>query len=147
MITKGMVVGFLFFAPSVFSSFADCSDGCKLSHQTIGATSFVVTVVWGPGGNSTPGICNPIPESPGHCDIALNCFFGAYSVTATGNGLAKWRNPTTGQWESKQLINGAVTKKFGDAANPKEIMCGNGETQVYLPDDLAGGGPLCTQCN
>jgi hypothetical protein len=143
---KGVVFSLcLILSAAPFETANNCSDGCQLTHQTVGVTNFTVTVAWGAG--SSAGICNPIPESPGHCQIAVNCYFGRYSVTATGTGAARWRDPVTGQYGPEIEISGSDTVKYGSAATPEEVLCGNGAIQVTFPDDLAGGGPKCTECN
>ena len=124
---------------------SDCSDGCQLTHQTTGQTNMVVTVVWGAG--STAGTCVEPTEFPQTCTIIKNCEFDAYEVKVTGVGTIQWRNDNGG-FGKKTALNGDASRRFGDAANPVERLCGDGRVDVYFPDDLAGGGgPHCSACN
>jgi len=115
-------------------------DGCELSHQTVGTTNFVVTVNWA-GGGSTPGVCDPVT-----CGT-IPCYFGRYQVIVTGTGAVQWRkDPPASGFEGEVAVAGVVKRKYGSAAFPIEYECGSGLHQAYFPDDLAGGGPVCTAC-
>lgn len=121
-----------------------CADGCKLSHEILGSTTnFTVSVIWGAG--SSPGICVPNQQFPAICEIEAPCMFGAYTVVVEGNGPIQWRQDS-GQFGDTKDLMGTEKGVYGDAANPTERPCGSGVIQVYFPDDLAGGGPLCTGC-
>ena len=121
---------------------ADC-DQCKKSHQTIGVTNFVVTVTW--GANSKDGKC---VGTAGNCSEVAPCEFGAYEVFVTGSGPIKWRKKAPSiEWEEEiEVDGGTVSKRYGNAADPQDYWCGDGYHQVSFPDDLAAGGPVCTEC-
>lgn len=128
-----------------------CEAGCQLSQQTVGVTAIVVTATWGAG--STPGTCVPYPPpNQSYCHSTMGCEFGAYQVTVTGTGTLQWRDPSTGQFGKKLHLGnpdggpGKLSTQYGDAANPTPKECGGGTIDVYFPDDLAGGGALCTSC-
>lgn len=111
----------------------------------MGQTSFVVVVTWGAGSQS--GLCVPNPEIPDICHVAARCRFGAYSVKVTGQGIIQWRDPVTGAFGRQIKLDGEAKTYYGNAAVPVEKQCGDGSVGVYFPDDLAGGGPVCTACN
>jgi hypothetical protein len=126
--------------PVVAETPAGC-DQCKKSHQTIGSTAFVVTVTW--GANSKNGKC---VGTSGSCTEVSPCEFGAYEVLVTGTGAVQWREPGSLEWEAEIAVDGDVSRKYGDAADPEDYWCGDGFHQVAFPDDSAAGGPVCTEC-
>lgn len=117
-------------------------DGCTLSHQTVGTTTFAVTDLWGL--NSEDGQC---AGAAGNCTPVAPCEIGAYVVQVTGAGTLQWREDPPGTaFEGKIKVTGDNSRPYGDAANVEDWDCGEGLHQLYFPNDLAGAGPVCTPC-
>lgn len=121
-------------------------NGCKLSVQIIGTTTFDVQVIWLAGSENGACELHPAPTIP-TCYAFKKCEFGQFMVVVTGNGRMRWKGEEAGEWEPQFEVQGTAKRIYGNAAAPVEVACGGGYGAVSFPGDSAGAAAVCTECN